>query len=579
MPALAESESSVWQVVAFVNSLRHAPASARSVRVREPAVGYARLLRAEDESGDWLTYSGSYRSQRHSRLAEINGDNAGALQLKWVAQMATSATHVKATPLVVGGIVYMTEPPNNVLAVDGRTGKQLWAYRRSLGTAPTLCCGAVNRGLAVLDNVLYMTTVDAHLIALDATSGKLMWDVEVADARDGYSATGVPLAVKDKIITGVAGGEFGIRGFLDAYDAKSGKRVWRFYTIPGPGEPGHETWTADSWRTGGGPTWLTGSFDPELNLVYWGVGNPGPVFQGDVRPGANLYSNSVIALDADTGKLKWHFQFTPHDEHDWDAVQIPVLADAVYDGKMRKLLLWANRNAFYYVLDRETGAFLRARPFSRQTWAEGIGPDGAPIPKKGAEISPQGTLLWPGVLGATNWWSPAYDPRTGLFFLSALDSADVFFKQDSVTYVRGQYFGGSTHQAAPGVTSTHAVKALRGDTGELAWEYRFPTPAKNSMGGILSTAGNLLFVGNDDQFTVLDSTTGKELWTFNPGGEIVAAPVTYLVDGRQQVTVAAGRALFTFGLAQTTRTTDIDRRRAPEVSSGTATAASGATHE
>lgn len=546
MPGLTLPETSTWQVVAFVNSLRQSPVQSTTT-VALPNVTYERLLKADREPGNWLTYSGTYKSHRYSQLDQINRKNVQGMKLKWIVQMPTTERRVKATPLVIDEVMYVTEPPNNVLAVDSETGGQLWSYQRNLPEKIPLCCSPANSGLAVLGNTLYMGTLDAHLLALDATTGRRLWDIEVADYRHGYSITSAPLAVKDKIITGIAGGEFGIRGFIDAYDAKSGKRVWRFYTIPGPGEAGHETWTGDSWKTGGGPTWLTGSFDPELNLIYWGVGNPGPNYQGDVRSGINLYSNSVVALDADTGKLRWYFQFTPHDEHDWDAVQIPVLVDAEFRGKKRKLMLWANRNAFYYILDRETGEFLLAREFVKQTWAERIDPSGRPVVRPESAPSPKGALVWPGIVGATNWWSPSYNPKTGLFYVPTWESADVFFK-GAVEFMPGQPFIGSTSHHASGITSRTSVRALIPQTGELKWEYKFPTKPRTAMGGILSTAGDLLLAGNDDQFYVLDPYTGKELWKFNVGGEIVAAPITYLSKGHQRVTIAAGRALFTFGL-------------------------------
>ena len=334
-------------------------------------VSYQRLLQSEQDPGNWMTYSGNYSSHRHSRLEQINAANVSGLKLKWAYQMKTLET-VEATPLVVDGIMYLTRPPNDVFALDAETGRPFWNYRRTAPERINVCCGQVNRGLAMLGDRLFMGTVDAHLAALDRKTGNLIWDVVVADYTKGYSITVAPLAVKNKVIVGISGGEYGIRGFLDAYDQASGKHLWRFYTVPGPGEPGHETWSGESWKTGGAPTWVTGSFDPALNLIYWGTGNAAPDWNGDVRMGDNLYSSSVVALDADTGKLRWYFQFSPHDTHDWDAVQIPVLVDAEFRGQKRKVMYWGNRNAFFYVLDRETGQFLLAKPFATQTWAEKI---------------------------------------------------------------------------------------------------------------------------------------------------------------------------------------------------------------
>ena len=389
-------------------------------------VTYQRLLEADREPGNWLTYSGNYASLRHSRLQQIQRDNVGALKLKWAFQMKTTE-RVQATPLVVDGIMYLTQPPNDAWALDTETGRPYWRYRRSLPERINVCCGQVNRGLAMLGDRLFMGTVDAHLVALDRKTGNLLWDVEVADYTKGYSLTAAPLVVKDKLIVGMAGGEYGVRGFLDAYDPATGKRLWRFHTIPGPGEPGHETWSGQSWETGGGPTWVTGSFDPKLNLVYWGTGNPAPDWNGDVRLGDNLYASSVIALDADTGKLKWYFQFTPHDVHDWDAVQIPVLVDAEFRGRQRKLMYWGNRNAFFYVLDRETGEFLMATPFTRQTWAERIDEKGRPVRRPNTSPSREGAVVSPGPQGGTNWYSPSYSPVTKLFYLSVWDFASRFY--------------------------------------------------------------------------------------------------------------------------------------------------------
>ncbi|MEE8161167.1 MAG: PQQ-binding-like beta-propeller repeat protein, partial [Acidobacteriota bacterium] len=403
--------------------------SARPTGERPPGmlpVTYERLLRAEQEPENWLTYSGQYHGQRYSRLTQINRNNVHLLRVSWVYQTGI-VEKVETTPLVVDGVMYLTQPPSDVIALDAKTGRPYWSYHPILSDQLTICCGKVNRGVAILGEKIYLATLDARLIALDAKSGNVVWDVQIADPQSGYSSTAAPLAVKDKIVTGIAGGEFGIRGFVDAYDAETGKRVWRFHTIPRAGEAGSDTWEGDSWKTGGSPTWVTGSFDPELNLIYWGTGNPSPAWDGEVREGDNLYSNSIVALDADTGKLKWYFQFTPHDTHDWDACQIPVLVDAEFRGRLRKLMLWPNRNAFYYVLDRETGEFLLAREFAKQTWAEKIDQNGRPIVKPNTDPSPEGTLVYPSSNGAANWWSPSYSPIAGLVYVTAYDGADIYY--------------------------------------------------------------------------------------------------------------------------------------------------------
>jgi alcohol dehydrogenase (cytochrome c) len=503
-----------------------------------------RLLKADSEPGNWLTYSGDYQSHRFSQLEQINRTNIGKLKLKWVYQMST-LQKVETTPLVVDGVMYATQPPNDVVALDPETGQPFWKYVRSLPEKIDICCGQVNRGLAMLGNLLYMGTVDAHLLALDAKTGGVAWDVEVADHTKGYSITLAPLAVKDKIIVGVSGGEYGGRCFLDAYDAASGKRVWRFYTIPAPGEPGSATWTNDAWKRGGGPTWLTGSYDPELNLLYWGVGNASPDWNGDVRPGDNLYTSSVVALSLDTGTLKWHFQFTPHDIHDWDAVQIPVLVDAEYRGRQRKLMYWANRNAFFYVLDRDSGEFLSATPFAKQTWAERIDEKGRPVRKAGSDPTREGTLIYPGVQGGTNWYSPSFNPHTGLFYLSVWEFPSKYYSGD-VSYVPGNRFFGSFPGDIGADAGWSAVRAIQPKTGAIVWEYKL---RNITQAGILSTAGNLVFGGtNEGQFFALDSETGAELWRSSLGGMIAAGPVSYLSNGKQQITIAAGSALFTFGI-------------------------------
>jgi len=400
----------------------------------------------------------------------------------------------------------------------------------------------------MLEDKLYMGTLDAHLVALDAKTGSVIWDVKVADHTAGYTITGAPLAVRDKIIIGVSGGEFGVRGFLDAYDAKTGERLWRFYTIPGPGEPGHETWPGDAWKTGGGPAWLTGSFDPELNLIYWGIGNPGPPYDGTSRKGRNLYTNCVIAINADNGNLQWFFQFTPYDEMDWDAVQIPVLVNTEFQGQQRKLMLWANRNAFFYVLDRETGEFLLAREFVKQTWAEGIDSQGRPILNPDSRPTLQGTLIRPGGGGATNWYSPSYHPLTGLLYVPMNEQVSLHFKRPT-PYVRGRVFAGSGNQDVIAEPGWGGVRALVPQTGQIKWERNLPRiPDVSEMGGILSTAGYLVFVGNSKHFFALDAETGEELWKFR--GKVIAAPITYLSEGQQQVTIAIGRAIVTFGLAE-----------------------------
>lgn len=549
MLAHSLSTREAWQLVAYLRQVSTGSTPDRN-GLRHPVsavldVPFDRLKDAGHDSANWLTYSGTLDGQRHSRLSQIHRQNVARLKVKWLFQVE-STDGIETSPLVIGTTMYLTTPPGNVWALDARTGAPLWSYSRPMLSGVMTCCGFVNRGLAVLGTTLYFGTLDAHLVALDAGTGVVKWDVKVAEYRDGFSITGAPLAVDGKVVVGIAGGDYGIRGFLDAYDARTGHRAWRFQTIPGPGEPGHETWRGDSWKTGGAPTWMTGSYDAGLKLLYWAVGNPGPDFQSAVRPGDNLYSNCVLALDVETGRLRWYYQFTPHDDHDWDATEILVLADAELGARPRKLLLQANRNGFYYVLDRETGAFLTAKAFVRQTWNEGFDSAGRPAIRPGSSPSRQGSLVFPGA-AATNWWSPTYDPGAGLFYVVAREQAGVFFNSPDPIPSRGEFFMGSSGQPADAEPALGAVRALEATTGELRWEYLPPVAHHRLItGGLLSTDGGVVFGGVESRFFALDARTGKELWRINTGGPIHGAPITYLSEGRQQVTVAAGQSIITF---------------------------------
>ncbi len=504
-----------------------------------------RLLKASEEPENWLMYSGQYNSQRYSRLTAIDKSNVDQLEVKWVKQLETLAD-VETTPLVVDGVMYLTQSPSNVIALDASTGSQFWTYEHTLPEKLSLCCGRQNRGVAILGETLFLGTLDAKLIALDAKTGAVQWETQSADAATGYSKTAAPLVIGDKVISGIAGGEYGIRGFLDAYDAETGELAWRFYTIPGEGEPHNDTWEDDSWKTGGAPTWITGAYDPDLNLVYWGTGNPGPDWNGEAREGDNLYSDSVVALNADTGELKWHFQFTPHDVHDWDATQIPILIDIEFDGRPRKLLLFPNRNGFFYVLDRVTGEFLRGTAFAKQTWAERIDENGRPIRIPGMLPNEEGVLVYPSVNGAANWWSNTYSPRTELLYVVTYDGADTFFIGED-EYVPGEMFvGGAPERYVPLETYASMIRALDPRTGDTRWE--FPLQPK-TQSGLLSTASDLVFGGSvDGYFYALDAVNGAELWRINVGGNVKAAPISYMVGTVQYVTIAAGNSILTFGL-------------------------------
>ena len=534
-------------------------------------VPFDRLREAAAEPRNWLTYSGSYFSQRYSTLDQITPANVDDLQLQWVYQAAGRPW--QATPLVVDGVMYVSRRPNSVVALDARTGRVFWVYHYTPAADHRACCGSNNRGVAVLGERVFMATLDAHVVAIDATTGAELWNVELADKDLAYAFTLAPLAVKDLVLVGTAGGDRGIRGFIAALDAATGDEVWRFWTIPGPGEPGHETWEPcppdpqtycdpEAWKHGGAAVWLTGSYDPELDLTYWGVGNPGPDFYREQRPGDNLYSNSVVALDADTGELRWYFQFTPDDPYDYDAVQIPVLADIERNGVEFKVMLWANRNGFYYVLDRATGRFLTGLPFVRVNWAEGLDDSGRPVETP----QPPGAPTYPGIQGGTNWYSPSYSPRTELFYIPAWEDYATVFDGEPQEYVEGESFIGGRPAGyepvpdaptLPGLTrgpintwtdavGHGAVVALDALTGEPRWQFEMHDVISS---GILTTAGDLLFTGaRSGYFQALHAGTGELLWKANLGGQIVNGPMTYEVDGRQYVAIISGHALSTFAL-------------------------------
>ena len=508
-------------------------------------VPYERIRQAESDPGNWLTYSGNYSAHRFSPLAQLTPLNAGRLRTAWVYQLE-HAGRTEVSPIVADGVMYVTSAEIGVTALDLRTGRPLWNWTRPLPKdLRTIGFGRVNRGVAILDDTVYVGTLDAHLVALDAKSGAVRWETVVDDYKLGHSITLAPLAVAGKIITGIAGGEAGIRGFIDAYDAKTGQRLWRFWTIPGKGEPGNQTWSGDNWKTGGGSTWVTGSYDPELDLLYWGVGNPGPDWNGDVRPGDNLYTCSLVALNATTGKLKWHFQFTPHDVHDWDATEVPVLLNATVRGAERKVVAMANRNAFYYLLDRSTGEFLQASPYAKQTWAKGIDDHGRPMVIPGSEPSAEGTLVYPSLQGATNWFSPSYSPVAKMFYIAVREMGAYYYKTEA-EFKPGNWFGGGGERALSGDAAYGAVRGLDASTGKQKWEFRLKSPP---WAGVLSTAGGLVFGGSDEgNFFALDGLTGKPVWDFQAGGSVIANPVSFLIDGKQHVAVAAGQAIFVFGL-------------------------------
>jgi alcohol dehydrogenase (cytochrome c) len=524
--------------------LRCSPPASKQADLRFPTgqVPFERIEKANRDSLNWLTYSGNYQSHRYSPLSQINKLTIAKLKVAWIYQTVPGL--VEATPIVVDGVMYITEPPSTVTALDVLTGRKLWTWSpvipegvKALGFPP------VNRGVAILNETIFIGTLDAHLVALDAKSGAVRWDKHVAENKEGYAITTAPVVVKDKVIIGISGGEAGIRGFLDAYKADNGERAWRFYTIPGEGEARNDTWEGDSWKTGGGSTWVPGSYDPSLDLLYWGIGNPGPDWNGDHRKGDNLYTCSVVALNLSDGTLKWHFQFTPHDVHDWDANQTSILVDGYFKGKPRKLLATANRNAFYYLLDRETGEYLLSAPYTKQTWAKRIDEKGRPELLPNTEPTQGGTLVFPSLQGATNWYSPSFSRLTGYFYVAAREMGSYYFKSE-VEYKPGEPFLGGGEQALNGDQAKGSIKALDATTGEIKWTFDLHSPP---WAGVMSTAGGLVFAGtNEGNFLSLDASSGKLMWEFQTGAPIRTNPMSYGFEGKQYVAIAAGNALFVF---------------------------------
>jgi len=510
-------------------------------------VPFERILNANKEPQNWLTYSGGYASQRHSELKQINPENVKDLTLKWVYQVRSLEKH-EVTPLVVDGVMY-TVQFNDVVALNAATGKQIWIHPYKPSADARNCCGQETRGLAIAGDKVILAALDTHMIALDAKTGKEVWNVQAADPKEKYSFTHAPLVVKDKVIEGTAGGEFGIRGFIAAFDVNTGKEAWRFYTVPGPGEPGNETWAGDSWKHGAASVWATGSYDPATNLTFWGIGNPGPDWNGDARKGDNLYSCSVVALDADTGKLKWYYQFSPHNEFDWDSTQVPVLADMQWKGQNRKVMLWANRSGVFYVLDRTTGEFLLGKSFAKTNWYTGFDEKGRPLRAPGTEPTQEGVLIFPGNQGATNWYNPSYSPETGLFYIPTWENTSTIYLKDKEPpeFHSGQTFSGAFPRNQNGDDVFAAVRAIDPKTGDKKWDFKLSAPS--TEGGILTTASNLLFAGGrDGQFVAVDARDGKLLWETSLGPSVSAGPMTYMVDGKQYLSIQAGASLFTFTL-------------------------------
>ena len=511
----------------------------------ESGVTYEDILNGLSEPSKWLTYSGDYTGQRHSPLTMITPENVQDLVPIWTFQTGTMTRGrgFETTPLVLDGVLYVTGSNNFAWALDARTGRPFWQYRRNLPDDLTYGSSApVNRGFGILGDRLFMVTLDAHLLALDRKTGSVLWDIELADYRIGYAATLAPLVIDDKVIVGISGGEYPTRGFIDAYDPRSGDRIWRFYTVPSPGEFGSETWPDDPevMARGGGGTWMTGSFDPELNLIYWGTGNPNPDYYGEKREGDNLFTNSIVAIEANTGILRWHYQFTPHDLHDWDSNHVPVLADLVLDGELRKVVMVANRNGFFYMLDRVTGELLVGKPFTDTTWAREIGSDGRPIVLNDGS---KGCL--PDPWGGTNFMPPSFNPDLGILFVTAREVCATFVPQEPEIIPGRTSFGGVVWIDRD--QGYGALRAIDVRTGERQWEFRYPSA---TMAGVMTTASGLVFAGDHEgNFMAFEASTGRNLWHYQTGSRIWgAAAMTHVLDGRQHVLIPSGTTLVAFAL-------------------------------
>lgn len=546
MPKTQATPEEMQDLVAWLSRLNSDPLAPIADRPAASGVPFAAI--AHPPRGSWPTYNGNLSGNRFSPLDQISAASVERLAPRWMFALDRAPRPLQTTPVVVDGVMYVTTV-NEAHALDARNGREIWRYSRprSTGLAGDAASG-INRGVALLGNRVFMVTDNAHLLALDRRTGQLVWDATMADSRQNYGSTTAPLIVNDLVIAGVSGGDEGVRGFLDAYKASTGERLWRFWTIPAPGQPGSETWSGRALEHGCGTTWLTGTYDPESRLLYWPTGNPCPDYNGDERKGDNLYTSSVLALEPETGKLRWFYQFTPHDLHDWDAVQTPVLVDAPFNGQIRKLLLQANRNGFFYVLDRLTGKVLLARPFVKKlTWATGVGPDGRPQLLPGNEPTEAGALVCPSVAGAANWPSSPYNPATGLFYVFAEESCDIYSKNAEWWKAGESFYGGAT-RLAPGQRGGKFLKAIDIRTGKTRWE--IPNIGGGILGsGIMTTAGGLIFYGDGDgSFIAAAAQDGKPLWRFNTGQPFRAGPMTYMVEGKQYIAVATGVSVIAFSL-------------------------------
>jgi len=498
---------------------------------------------------DWPGYNGDPSGNRYSKLTQITKANVSHLTPAWIFPM--SAPQVENTPVVIEGVMYVSNA-NECYALDAGSGRAIWHFQRprTKGLAGNAAIG-FNRGVAAAGDRIFMLTDNAHIIALNRFTGDLVWETEMADWRQNYNGTAAPLTVGNMVVSGVAGGDEGVRGFVAAFDQSTGKEIWRFWTVPKPGEPTSETWQPKALEHPSGATWMTGTYDAAADTIYWPIGNPGPDFNGDDRPGDNLYTDSIAALDAKTGKLKWYYQFTPHDVHDWDAQEPAVLVDTTWQGQPRKLLLQANRNGFFYVLDRTNGQLLLARPFLKKlNWAEAIGKDGRPI-LNNLPVNAEGeTYVCPGFQGGTNWFSTSYNPATGLYYFQALERCNMFSKR-TMDWQAGKSYMGGAARPAPGESFEKVLRAVNIQTGEITWELPEATGTLTASAGTLSTAAGLVFFGeNSGAFMAADAATGKALWQFPTNQTWKASPMTYTFDNKQYIAVAAGANIIAFALPE-----------------------------
>jgi alcohol dehydrogenase (cytochrome c) len=505
------------------------------------AITQDHLLKGTDDPTYWLMYGGNYAGWRFSPLTDINRDNVKNLKAAWMFQTGIPA-QMQASPIVADGIIYLTAAYNHLFALDAVTGELLWRYEHELPDDMRVCCGPSNKGAAIAGELIFMATLDAHVVALNRKTGAVVWNTEMDRHNDGFSATVAPLVVRDNLIVGIAGGEYGIRGYIDSYDINTGERKWRRYTIPEAGEPGAETWAGDSWKHGGAPTWVTGSYDPDEDLLYWATGNTAPDWNGDVRKGDNLYADSVLALDPDTGEIKWYFQFTPHDIWDYDGNTDLFLVNVERSGQIVKALVQPNRNGYVYALDRTSGKYLHGTQYvDKLNWSKGLDEAGRPIVDPQFVPTAEGKeFICPGSVGGKNGsYTAAYSPLTKLMYVPVVESCWQMKKSTSI-FIKGiPFWGGGPGKTQGDDGSSYGhLSAIDPSTGKIKWRYQDEYPM---MGGALATAGGLVFSGNLEGLALaFDAATGEPLWQFQTGSAMRAQPITYQAGGRQYVAIPSG---------------------------------------